>query len=86
MKTVMQVLVGLALCAAIAYVLIYHHSNMPCFWEVEDPSDPGVYSITWRSYTMLTVLLALHRSFRSRFSAFSLAGECLHPHTEVFIG
>jgi hypothetical protein len=57
-KTVMQVLVGLALCAALVYVLIYH-SNMPCFWEQETPGDPLVYSITWRSYTMLAVLLAL---------------------------
>ena len=58
MKTAMQILVGLALCAALAYMLI-SSPNIPMFWEQEIPGDPLVYSITWRSYTALAVLLAL---------------------------
>jgi len=58
MKTLLQLLVGLVLCAAIGYVLIYH-SNIPIFWEHEEPLDPGVYSLTWRSGVMLVLLLAI---------------------------
>ena len=57
MKTVMQVLVGLALCAALVYVLIYYF-EIPMFWEHEKLGDPIAPSITWRSYAVLTVLLA----------------------------
>jgi len=54
-KTLLQVLAGLALCAIIGCVLIY--SGIPIFWEHEEPLDPGVYSITWRSGVMLGLLL-----------------------------
>jgi hypothetical protein len=56
MKTVIQVLVGLVLCAAVGAALIY--SSLPIFWEHED-LQPHVYSINWRSGIMLVVLLAL---------------------------
>lgn len=56
MKTVFQVLVGLALCVGIGAALIY--SSLPIFWEHED-LQPHVYSITWRSGVMLVVLLAV---------------------------
>jgi hypothetical protein len=55
MKTILQVLVGLVLCAAIGYALAY--SSMPFFWEHEDPLQPHVCSITWRSGAMLGLLL-----------------------------
>jgi hypothetical protein len=57
MRTVIQVLVGLALCAAIAYGILYS-PYIPMFWEHEKLGDPIAPSITWRSYTMLAVLLA----------------------------
>jgi len=57
MKIVFQVLVGLVLCAGIGAVLIY--SSLPIFWEHEEPLQPLVYSITWRSGVMLVVLLAV---------------------------
>lgn len=57
MKTLLQVIVGLALCAAIAYVLIY--SGIPIFWEHEEPLQAGVYSLTWRSGVMLVLILAV---------------------------
>lgn len=56
MKTVLQVLFGLALCAAVGAVLIY--SSLPIFWEHED-LQPHVYSITWRSGVMLVLLLTI---------------------------
>lgn len=56
MKTVLQVLVGLALCVGIGAALIY--SSLPIFWEHED-LQPRVYSITWRSGVMLVLLLAV---------------------------
>jgi hypothetical protein len=56
-KTVFQVLIGLALCAAVGYVLIY--SSLPLFWEDEEPLQPHVYSLTWRSGVALVVLLAI---------------------------
>ena len=56
MKAVLQVVVGLILCAAIGAVLIY--SSLPIFWEHED-LQPHVYSITWRSWVMLVALLAI---------------------------
>ena len=58
MKTLLQVLVGLVLCAATGYMLIYY-SKIPLLWEHEEPLDPGVYSLTWRSGVMLVVLLAV---------------------------
>ena len=58
MKTLLQVLGGLVLCAATGYTLIYY-SKIPIFWEHEEPLDPGVYSLTWRSGVMLVVLLAV---------------------------
>lgn len=58
MKTLVQVIVGLALCAAIGYVLIYH-SAIPLFWEHEEPLQPNVYTLTWRSGVVLLVLLAI---------------------------
>jgi hypothetical protein len=57
-KTLLQVLVGLALCTVIAYVLIYH-SSIPLLWEREEPLDPLVYSLTWRSGAMLGLLLVI---------------------------
>jgi hypothetical protein len=56
MKTILQVLFGLALCVGIGAVLIY--SSLPIFWEHEELLDPGVYSLTWRSGVMLVLLLA----------------------------
>jgi len=56
MKTILQVLVGLALCAVIGYALAY--SSMPFFWEHEEPLQPHVCSITWRSGVVLVLLLA----------------------------
>jgi hypothetical protein len=56
-KTLLQVLVGLALCAAIVYVLIY--SSLPLFWEHEEPLQAHVYSLTWRSGVVLVLLLAV---------------------------
>jgi hypothetical protein len=58
MKNLLQVLVGLALCAASGYVLIYY-SKIPLLWEHEELLDPGVYSLTWRSGVALVVLLAI---------------------------
>ncbi len=57
MKTILQVLFGLALCAVVGYVLIYY-TNVPLLWEHEELLDPGVYSLTWRSGVMLVLLLA----------------------------
>jgi hypothetical protein len=57
MKTILQVLFGLALCVGIGAVLIY--SSLPIFWEHEELLDPGVYSLTWRSGVMLVLLLAI---------------------------
>ncbi len=57
MKTLLQVLVGLGLCAAIGYTLIY--SSIPMFWEHEELLQPHVYSLTWRSGVMVVVLLAI---------------------------
>ncbi len=57
MKTLLQVLVGLALCAAIGYGLAY--SSIAFFWEHEDPLQPYVESITWRSGVALVVLLVI---------------------------
>jgi len=57
MKTLFQLFVGLVLCAAIGYMLIY--SSIPIFWEHEEPLQPHVYSITWRSGVALVVLLAI---------------------------
>jgi hypothetical protein len=55
MKTLLQVLVGLVLCTVIGYVLIY--SSFPLFWEYEEPLQPHVYSLTWRSGVVLGLLL-----------------------------
>lgn len=57
-KALFQVLVGLALCVATSYVLIYY-SRIPLLWEHEEVLDPGVYSLTWRSGLALFVLLAI---------------------------
>jgi hypothetical protein len=57
-KNLLQVLVGLALCAATGYVLIYY-SKIPLLWEHEEPLDPGVYSLTWRSGVVLVLLMAI---------------------------
>jgi flagellar basal body-associated protein FliL len=57
MKTILQVLFGLALCAVAGYVLIYY-SKVPLLWEHEELLDPGVYSLTWRSGVVLVLLLA----------------------------
>jgi hypothetical protein len=57
MKTILQVLFGLALCAVAGYVLIYY-TKVPLLWEQEERLDPGVYSLTWRSGVMLVLLLA----------------------------
>ena len=58
MKIVLQVLVGLALCTAAGYVLIYY-SQIPLLWEHEERLDPGVYSLTWRSGVMLVLLMTI---------------------------
>jgi len=54
-NTLLQVLVGLAICAVIGYTLIY--SSFPLLWEHEEPLQPHVYSLTWRSGVMLVLLL-----------------------------
>jgi len=56
-KALLQVLVGLTLCAVIGYGLIY--SSIPLFWEHEEPLQPHVYALTWRSGVMLVLLLAI---------------------------
>jgi len=56
-KTLLHVLVGLVLCAAIGYEMAY--SSMPFFWEHEEVLQPNVYSLTWRSGAMLVLLLAV---------------------------
>jgi len=56
MRTLVQVVAGLALCAILTGVLLY--SNLPIFWEHEGP-QPHVYSITWHSWLMLAALVAL---------------------------
>lgn len=57
MKTIFQVFFGLALCTVAGYVLIYY-TKVPLLWEHEEPLDPGVYSLTWRSGVMLVLVLA----------------------------
>jgi hypothetical protein len=56
MKTALQILLGLTLCAIVIFVVI--HSSFPIFWEREGP-EPLVYSMTWHSAVMLVVLLAV---------------------------
>jgi hypothetical protein len=57
MKTIFQVLVGAALCLAMAVGLVYGPS--PVFWEHEDQLQPHVYSITWRSAALFLLLVIL---------------------------
>lgn len=57
MKTLAQVVVGVGLCAAAAYVLVY--SRLPIFWEHEERLQPHVYSLTWRSGVMVALLMAI---------------------------
>ena len=57
MKTVFQVVVGAALCFAVAAFLVY--GGGPIFWEHEDRLQPHVYSITWRSALLLVLLVIL---------------------------
>jgi hypothetical protein len=57
MKTIFQVVVGAALCLAIAAGLVYR--PFPVFWEHEDQLQPHVYSITWRSAVLLLLLVVL---------------------------
>lgn len=57
MKAVLQVLVGLVLCVVIGEVMIY--SGLPIFWEHEEPLQPHVYPITWRSGVLAVLLLAV---------------------------
>lgn len=57
MKTLLQVLFGLALCVCIGAVLIY--SSLPIFWEHEERLQFHVYPITWRSGVLAVLLLAV---------------------------
>jgi len=57
MKTIFQVLFGLALCVGIGAVLIY--SSLPIFWEHEERLQFHVYPITWRSGVLAVLLLAI---------------------------
>jgi len=57
MKTILQVLFGLALCVGIGAVLIY--SSLPIFWEHEERLQFHVYPITWRSGVLAVLLLAI---------------------------
>jgi hypothetical protein len=57
MKTIFQVLFGLALCVGIGAVLIY--SSLPIFWEHEERLQFHVYPITWRSGVFAVLLLAI---------------------------
>jgi hypothetical protein len=57
MKTILQVLFGLALCVGIGAVLIY--SSLPIFWEHEERLQYHVYPITWRSGVLAVLLLAI---------------------------
>lgn len=45
------------MCAAISVWLIY--SSVPVFWEHEDPQQPYVYSLTWRSALMFLLIVAV---------------------------
>lgn len=56
-KIILQVLVGAALCLAIAAGLVY--GPLPIFWEHEDRLQPHVYSITWRSAVLFLLLVVL---------------------------
>lgn len=55
MRVLLQAVIGFALTAIVASALIY--SSIPPFWEHED--QPHVYSITWHSWLLLTILLAI---------------------------
>lgn len=55
MKVLSQIVVGLVFCTILVGALIY--SSIPFFWEHED--QPGVYSITWHSWVVLTLVLAI---------------------------
>jgi membrane protein YdbS with pleckstrin-like domain len=55
MKTIWQVVVGAALCFAIAEGLVY--GPFPILWEHED--EPHVYSITWHSAVVLLLLMVV---------------------------
>ena len=57
MRLAVQILAGLTFCIIIAYVLAY--SGMPFFWEHEEPLQPYVETITWRSGVALVLLLAI---------------------------
>jgi len=57
MKTIFQVLFGLALCVGIGAVLIY--SSLPIFWEHEERLQFHVYPITWRSGVLAVLLLTI---------------------------
>lgn len=61
MKVFMQIFFGLALGVTIAIWLVY--SSVPIFWEHEEPLQPHVYSITWRSGIFLLALLAISQAF-----------------------
>ena len=54
-RIALQVLLGSALCMAVAIWLLY--SSVPLFWEQED--QPHVYSITWRSDLVFLLLVAI---------------------------
>ena len=76
MKNLAQVLVGLVLCVASAYVLVY--SSIPAFWEHEDRLQPHVYSVTWRSGVMLVVLMAITQAISFFiFRRVAKAAKCL---------
>ena len=55
MKTVFQVLLGLALC--FFAVLGLMHSSIPFLWETRYPD--GSYPITWRSVAVVLLLVAV---------------------------
>ena len=57
MKSLLQIVLGLALAAVVGYALVY--SSIPLFWEHEERLQPHVYSLTWRSGVMLIGLLAI---------------------------
>lgn len=55
MKTVLQVVLGIALTIGVATLFLY--TTLPIFWEVRYPD--GSYPITWRSGLVFLIVLAV---------------------------
>jgi hypothetical protein len=57
MKTFAQISSGLVL--GVAMGLAYVYSSLPIFWERPETLQPSVYSLTWRSGLLFSLLLIL---------------------------